>query len=376
MNLNKLYISTAVLAVAAGITYFVKNADSAKPEDPRLGTAIVSNDDLNKVTTLELISGSESMTFRYDADASNWQLQERHNLPADTKKITDLTNQLKETKLQRIASRKPERIADFGFGIDYINLHDADGNSVLSLDLGRETDAGKQLVRFGQEELAFIASDSFSVKGDPVSWLDKTLLKTERDEIRSATFQLENGDTLSVARESENDDWTTEDSLPEGKQLDQGAITRALNRLVSINFIRLAEHSDPEVVGAQEHSYTISYTLADDTTYTITAGRRPEVKVEKEVETTNDEGETITETQEEVETPVGAVFVKISSSDETAPINDYMSRTAFATTSTLYTAAPESLDALLADIPEPEPEPEPESDSEPTEEAVEETAAE
>ncbi|MBD5782412.1 DUF4340 domain-containing protein [Pelagicoccus sp. NFK12] len=356
MNLNKLYISTAVLAVAAGITYFIKNADSSRPEDPRIGTAIVSNDDLNKVAELELISGTESMTFLYDADASNWQLQERYDLPADTKKITDLTNQLKEAKLQRIASRKPERIADFGFGVDYINLNDASGNSVLSLDLGRETDSGKQLVRFGQEELAFIASDSFSVDGDPVSWLDKKLIDVERDAIRSATFQLENGDTLNVARESDTADWTTEDTLPEGKQLNQGAITRAINRLVSINFIRLAEHNDPEVVGAQEHSYTISYTLADDTTYTVTAGRRPEVKVEKEVETTNEEGETVTEMQEEVETPAGAVFVKISSSDAAAPINDYMGRTAFATTGTLYTAAPKELAALLADIPEPEPE--------------------
>ncbi len=367
MNLNKLYISTAVLAVAAGITYFVKNADTSKPEDPRIGSAIVTNDELNSVTELELISGTESMTFQYDADASNWQLQERYSLPADTKKIADLTNQLKETKLERIASRKPERIADFGFGIDYINLNDASGDSVLSLDLGRETDTGKQLVRFGQEELAFIASDSFSVDGDPVSWLDKTLLEVERDAIRSAAFQLENGDTLAVTRDSDTADWTTEDALPEGKQLDQGAITRALNRLVSINFIRLAELSDPEVVGAQEHSYTIRYTLEDGTHYTITAGQRPEVKVEKEVETTNEEGETVTETKEEVETPAGAVFVNIATTAADSLLNDYMSRTAFATTGTLYSAAPKALDELLADIPEPEPEANEKSDQAPTE---------
>lgn len=355
MNLKKLYISTAVLAVAASITYFVKNSDSSKPEDPRIGTALIDNASLNQVTELELISGSESMTFLYDADASNWQLQESYSLPADTKKITDLTNQLKETKLERIASRKPERIADFGFNIDYINLNDASGNSILSLDLGRETENGKQLVRFAQEELALIANDSFSVDGDPVSWLDKTLLSADRDQIRSASFQLENGDILNVTRESDTTDWTTQDTLADGKQLDQGAITRALNSLVSINFIRLADHTDPEVTGAKDHSYTISYTLADATTYTITAGQRPEVKIEKEVETTNEAGETVTETQEEVQTPAGAVFVKIASSTPDAPINEYMTRTAFATTSTLYTSAPKALSELLSDIPEPEP---------------------
>jgi hypothetical protein len=356
MNLKKLYLSTAVLAIAAILTYFVKNADTSQPEDPRIGATLATNDDLNQVAELELISGTESMTFQYDADASSWQLQERYNLPADTQKIANLTNQLKETTLQRVASRNPERIDDFGFGIDHINLHDDTGSSILALDLGRETDSGKQLVRFGQEELAFIASDSFSVDGDPVSWLDKTLIDVERDAIRSATFQLENGDTLSVTRTSDTADWTTQAPLPEGKRLDQGAITRALNRLVSINFIRLTDHTDPQVVGAQDHCYTVHYTLADDTTYTVTAGQRPEVKVEKEVETTNDAGETVTEMQEEVETPAGAVFVEIASSEPGAPINDYMDRTAFATTGALYTAAPKTLDALLTEIPEPEPE--------------------
>lgn len=358
MNLKKLYISTAVLAVAAGITSFIKNADDTRKEDPRVGTTITSNEALDKVTTLEMVSGNESLTFEYDSNVSAWHLQERYSLPADSNKIADLVTQLKEARLERVASRNPKRIADFGFEVDYINLIDSDGNSVLSLDLGRETDNGKQLVRFADEDIAFISSESFSVDGDPISWLEKELIDVERDDIRSATFTLENGDTLSVARESEDADWTTEDALPEGKELDQGAVTRALNRLVNIRFTNLADLTDADFVAAKDNSYTISYTLADDTTYTIQAGRRPEVRVEKEVETTNDDGETVTEMQEEVETEAGPVFAIISSSKSDDPINEYMARTAFATTSTLYTAAPENLDALLADIPEPAPEPE------------------
>ncbi|MBK1877377.1 DUF4340 domain-containing protein [Pelagicoccus mobilis] len=359
MNLNKLYISTAALAVAAGITYFINNADNSQKEDPRVGTSIISNEDLDKVSTLEMISGNESLTFQYDSTVSAWLLQEKYALPADSQKVTDLVTQLKEAKLERVASRNPKRIADFGFEVDYINLIDDSDKSVLSLDLGRETESGKQLVRFADEEVAFISSESFSVDGDPVSWLEKELLSVERDEIRSANFKLENGDTLAVTRESDEADWTSVDTLPEGKQLDQGAITRALNRLVSIRFTNLADLTDPDYVAAKSHSYTIDYTLADGTTYTVLAGQRPEVRVEKEVETTNDAGETVTEMQEEVETDAGSVFVVLSSSKSDDPINEYMSRTAFTASSTLYTAAPESLDTLLADIPESEPTPEP-----------------
>lgn len=355
MNLNKIYLTTAVLAVAAGVTSFVKNADSSTALDPRVGSSIVANEALDDVNTLELISGAESMTFVYDPSASAWQLQERFSLPADTQKITALTNKLKETKLERVASSNPKRISDFGFGVDFINLVDSSGRAVLSLDVGRETDKGKQLVRFGDEQLAFIASDSFSVNGDPVSWLDKSLLKVDRDAIRSASFTLENGEQLSVSRESDTSDWTTQDTLPDGKQLDQGAITRALNRLTTVTFVRLAALDDPEVTEAQKRSYTVRYRLADDTTYTLDVGQRPEVTVEKAVETTNDAGETVTETQKEVETPAGAVIVKISSSKADDPLNGYMAKTAFATTGALYTAAPKTLESLLADIPEPEP---------------------
>lgn len=364
MNLNKLYLTTAILAVAAVITYFVNNADNTRTEDPRVGSAIVNNAQLDSVTTVELISGTESLTFNYNPDVSAWLLQEQLELPADPNKIANLVTQLKEAKLERVASSNPKRIADFGFEVDYINLKDANGASVLSLDLGRETENGKQLVRYADEDVAFISSETFSVDGDPVSWLAKELIEVARDDIRSATFNLENGDTLSVARESAEADWTTADTLPNGKQLDQGAITRALNRLVSLRFTNLVELTNPDYLAAKDHSYTVSYTLADEKTYTIQAGRRPEVRVEKEVETTNDEGETITETQEEVETEAGPVFVTISSSDSEDPINGYMNRTAFATTSSLYTSAPESLDSLLADIPEPQPQPDPQPDPE------------
>lgn len=354
MNLKNLYLSTAVLAVLAVITYFVKNSDSSVPQDPRVGTAIVTNDALDSVATLEMISGTESMTFNFED--GQWYLLEQYNLPAESRQVTDLISKLKETKLERVASTNQKRIADFGFGIDYINLLDDQGQNVLSLDLGRETDSGKQLVRFGDEQVAFIADDTFTVNADPVSWLDKTLVDVESDSIRSASITLLDGETLEVGRETADAEWTTSNELPEGKQLDQSAIDRTLNRATTVRFNKLATLDAPEVTAAAANSYSISYSLEDGTEYSLNIGRRAEVRVEKEVESTNEEGETVTEMEEEVETPAGPVYVKIESSKENDPLNEYMSQTAFATNGTIFTSAPESLDSLLADIPAEEPE--------------------
>ncbi|EDY83901.1 hypothetical protein VDG1235_3528 [Verrucomicrobiia bacterium DG1235] len=359
MNLKILSISTLVLAVLATITYFVKNADNSAPQDPRVGQAIIANEALNSVTTFEMISGNESMTFVKDDASAQWLLQEQYNLPANAKQIADLITQLKDAKLERVASTNPARIADFGFGIDYINLLNANGDSVLSLDLGRETDSGKQLVRYGQENVAFIANDAFTVNGDPTSWLDKTLLEISRDDIRSAAFTLPDGQTLAVSRESDTADWTTSDPLPAGKQLDQGAITRALNRFAKVSFTSLADLTDPEALAAKANSRSLSLTLADSSSYDITLGRRPEVRVMKDVETTNDAGETVTEQREDVETPAGPVFISIKSAKTDDPINEYMTRTAYQAGAFLFTNMPQTLDSLLADAPEPEPEPTP-----------------
>ncbi|MBC2604590.1 DUF4340 domain-containing protein [Pelagicoccus albus] len=355
MNLKKLYLSTAILAVLAFITYFLKNNDSPKVQDQRVGSPILANAQLDKVSTLEMISGSESMTFiRQDG---NWLLQERYQLPADPKQIANLIKQLKDTTLERVASKNPERISDFGFGIDYINLLAEDGASVLSLDLGRETESGKQLVRFGEEEIAFVASEAFGVNGDPVSWLKKSLVSLDRDQIRTLKVSLLDGSSLELSRESEDEDWMATSELPEGMTLDQAAIDRAIGRVSQLNFVNLAELDDPEVLAAAANQVSVTLTMSDETNYTFEIGRRPEVRVEKQVETTNEDGEKISEKQEEVETPAGPVYVKIESSKADDPLNKYMDQTAFATTSTLFTAFPESIEGFLKKAPSDSEEP-------------------
>ena len=81
------------------------------------------------------------------------------------------------------------------------------------------------------------------------------------------------------------------------------------------------------------------------------------MKIEKEVEKEDENGEKTTEMEEEVVTPEGPVYFFISSSDAGDPVNEYMRRSAFEVSSYQFTSLPESLDDLISDAPEPVEEP-------------------
>ncbi|MDQ8205167.1 DUF4340 domain-containing protein [Pelagicoccus sp. SDUM812003] len=354
MNLKKLSLSTCVLAILAIVTYFVKNGDTSMPEDPRIGQGLVDLDTLPKTKSIEIKADDNQFELVMSSKESSWIMPDLHSLPVNMDTLGRFVTRLTDARLERIASRKPERIAELGFGSKSVAFKDENGSVLVSVKLGRETDTGKQIVKYGDEDLAFIADDQFSLNSDPLSWLDKSLLTIDRDAIRSARIELPNGESLSVARDSAEADWTTDDSLPEGKRLDQGAITRALNRFANVSFTQLAELDSDVVSDAAANSASFEITMDDEKSYSISIGRRPEVKTTKEVETENENGETVTETQEEVETPAGPVIIKIESSDGSDPINEYMDETAFEVASYLFSNVPQSLDSLLEDEPETE----------------------
>lgn len=354
MNLKKLYLTTAILAVLAVITYFIKNSDNSAPEDERIGETPLASLTLGDVSTIQIQTEGETLTLAQNEEQTGWLLEERHSLPANLSMLTGLVRKLNDSLIEHVASSNPDRIAELGFGGDSISFQNDAGEALLTLEFGRQTENGKQLMKFADEPRAFIVNSQFSPQSNLDSWLNKKLIEINREDIVTATFTFPDADPLSVARESSEADWTTSTALPEGKELDQGAITRELNRFTSVNFSELRDLDDPELAESQAYSRNLSFGLDDGFSYNITLSQRPEVKVTNEIETTNEEGETVVEEQEEVETPAGPVFISIKSSDPVHPIKQYMSQTAYTVGSFLLDNLPESPDAFLKDIPEPE----------------------
>lgn len=354
MNIKNLYISAGILAVLAIITSFLNRSNNAPLLDERVGSSIVDAASLRDTAKIIVNSDGTEITLVNDPDQKIWILEEKHSLPTSYTRISQLARNVSDAKLQRLVSENPERIATLGFdGGDSVRFVDKMGNDIVAFDLGKETDNGRQFLRYKGEKKAFLVNTTFYIDSSLDSWLEKKLVSFEANEVTGITAILQNGDKLTVTRDNADTDWNTENSLPEKKILNQSSIGQIASRFAGLSFTATADKDDPNVIAAREHSHTFEIRLRDGKSYQYMIGRQPEVKIEREVEKEGDNGEKSTETEEEVITPEGPVYFFVSSSDENDPVNEYMKRSGFEVSAYQFTSLPNSLDALLTDAPEP-----------------------
>ncbi len=357
MNLKNLYISAGILAILAVITSFLKTTDSAPLQDEREKGPLVDESKLAEAFQVRVTGSDGVVTIEKNDADSNWIVKERHDMPVSYSKLSSQVTSVVDASVQRLVTTNPERIESLGFDSkESISFLDKDGNSIMSIDLGRQTDNGRQFFRYQGEEKAFLASSTFRIDDDADSWLAKKLVEVAQDDIRSIKATLENGETIELNREDKDSDWTSETAL-EGKVVDDAAVDRAANRFSNMTFTKTAAKDDELVVAAKENSKSFLLGLADGKTLNFTIGQRPEVKVMKEVEVEGDDGEKKMEMQEEVETEAGPVYIFIESSEAEDHVNEYMAKAAFEVGSYQYTSLPESIATLFKDAPEPDPEP-------------------
>jgi len=354
MNIKNLYISAGVLAVLAIITSFLTRTSNAPLLDDRVGSSVVDAAKLRDTAKIVVETDGETMTLVNDEEKKAWVLEEKHNLPTSYTRISQLARNVSDAKLQRLVSENPERIATLGFeGGDRIRFVDKMGNDIVDFELGKETENGRQFLRYEGEDKAFLVNSTFFIDSNLDSWLEKKLVSFEAEDVTAITAKLQNGDKLSVQRDNADADWTTEESLPEDKVLNQSSIGQIASKFANLSFTATADKDDPNVVAARENSHQFELRMNNGKSYTFTIGRQPEVKIEKEVEKEGENGETTTEIEEEVVTPEGPVYYFISSSDESDPVNEYMSRSAFEVSSYQFTSLPDAMEDLLSDAPEP-----------------------
>lgn len=354
MNIKHLYISAGVLAVLAIITSILTRTSNAPLLDERVGSSLVDAANLRDTAKIIVETEGEKITLVNDEEKKAWVLEEKHNLPTSYTRISQLARNVSEAKLQRLVSENPDRIATLGFeGGDNIQFIDKLGNDIVAFELGKETENGRQFLRYNGEEKAFLVNTTFYIDSNLDSWLEKKLVSFEANEVTAITAELQNGDKLSVTRDNADSDWNTDDSLPEKKILNQSSVGQIASKFAGLSFTATADKDDANVIAARENSHQFDLRLNNGKSYQFAIGRQPEVKIEKEVEKEGENGEKTTEMEEEVITPEGPVYYFISSSDEDDPVNEYMLKSGFEVSAYQFTSLPSSLDALLSDAPEP-----------------------
>ena len=353
MNLKNLYITAGVLAVLAIITSYLNSSNNAPLLDERVGSTVVDESLLRNAAKAIVSDGNQTLNLIADNANNRWTLEEKHSLPVSFDRISQLAQSVTEAKLQRLVSENPDRIAELGFDTgSSISFLDTDGNDIVSIDLGKETDNQRQFLRYQGEEKAFLANTTFSIDSTPDSWLEKTLVSLEAGDVVEIEAKLQYGDEITVTRENADADWQSE-AVPDGKMLNQSSVEQIATRLAELTFSATADNDADAVSAARENSHSFSLTLEDGRSYSYTIGRQPEVSIEKQVEKTGDDGETTTETESEVVLPEGPVYFFIAAADSKDPINGYMESSAFEASSYQYISLSTSMDTLLHDEPEP-----------------------
>lgn len=372
MKLRTLFITVAVLAILSGIVYFVQRPAAAPSTDPRVGQPLVDRPTVEKAQKIRLADQGKTVALARQSDGT-WRVTSYYDLPADFQKLSRFIGELTDAKVDRFVTSNPERLARLEFKDTKIELLDSADKPLWSVTLGKTPDTGGRFLRFGDEPKAYLANLSTWLDTDAKNWADSQLINLKPEDIASIELPFADG-PVTVSRAKKDEPWTA-DKTPAHEKLKEDKITSVLGSLDGIRFSDTVEPADPKVVEAKPHTRTFKLTTFGHKTYTIAFARKPEEKKLKPPAPSTD-GKTgpaalglvkdgkLTDAAKkpgdkkplapEFETiPAGPVFVHITSSDASAPVNALMTKRAFEVSDYIYTGLPEKASDLFEPAPPP-----------------------
>jgi hypothetical protein len=374
MNLRPLIISVSVLVALSAVVWYLRRPAPPASADPRVGQNIVAADVVSQAAEVRISDQGKTVTVKREAE-NRWVVPEYHSFPADFTKLSRLTTDLADAKLQRVVTSRPERIERLEFKGGSIALLDASGKSLWSVSLGRTAEAGGRYVKFGDEQKAYLANLNAWIDVEPKSWVDTTLLSLKPEEVARVEIGfVEKGVPPVVVSRAKKEDAFAAEKAPDGRKLKVETVNSLLSSVGALRFSETTPTDDPQVQAAREHARAIKLTTFDGTAYTVVLGRKPEEKKPKEKpvaaaepaapekaaapeapkEATADQPKPA---EPEFETvPAGPVFAFITSSAKDARINEMMSKRAFQVSEWTVNGLPAKTDDLFEPAPEPKAE--------------------
>ncbi len=275
MKLKPLSLLVASLGVVAGFVYWQNHQPVADPAaDPRVGRPLVAPDTLAALRGLHLVSNNQSITLAADAEGRNWTVPDYHGLPVDFDKLVGFVNALRDAKVARFVSARPDRLERLGFAGDRVELRGPDAQPLLTLHLGKNAETGGRFLKLDDEAKAYLVDLSAWLDTTAKSWARSQLLDVKAADIATVELRFADGSSLVATRNADATGWTAE-NLPEGKELDGTKLDSLVSQLASLRFTDTAEPTAPDAVAAKEHAQTVVVTTKDGTGYTIALGRRP-----------------------------------------------------------------------------------------------------
>ncbi len=344
---------------------------------------------IEQAHTVRLSENGKTVTLT-KSDGGVWHVAEYHDFPADFTKLSRLVSDLTGAKLERLVTQNPERIATLEFKDTGITISDSGNKNSWSITIGKYAEGGGRFVRFDKENKAFLTKLNAYLDVEPKNWADASLLSLKPEDIASVELSFPDGKSITAKRAKKEDAFSS-DAAPTGKRLKTESIASLISSVGTLRFSDTSDLTDPNAVAASAHSRTIRFTTFEGKTVSVSVGRKPEQKIIKAPEAKKDgstgpaalgnvadlaknAGQTATsdtaagaahkaddksgpakaaETTETI--PAGPVFVSISNSDASAPVNALMKKRSFQVYESAFTSLPANEADVFEALPAPAP---------------------
>ena len=372
MKLKQLLLIVALLAAVSALVFIARRPAAQPAADPRLSQPLLSSTTADKIAEIHLSDSGKTLTLKRDP-AGIWRVPAYYDIPGDFPKIARFVSELTETKLSRVVTTNPERIARLEFKDTQITVLDSSAQELEVFNLGKTSDTGGRFLRFGAEAKAYLATLTPYLDLEAKNWAQTELLALKADDIAQIEIPFSSDQRLSFKRTKKDDPWSCS-ATPTGQQLKPDALALTLSALTSLRFTDTTDLADPNALEAKPHEHLYQIVTFDQKIIKITLGRKPEEKKIKPpvadaktglaalgsasdlaqksaAGTPPDPAKPLAPEFETI--PAGPVFITITHSDPAAPVNALMAKRAFQIAEYSFTSLPQK----SADLFEPEPRP-------------------
>ena len=215
--------TAVVVAVAVAATVWRDASLQSTNEPERVFPSLM--DEINAVEGVRV--ESEHGTFRVvRGDDGDWVLPELADYPVEADKVKKLLVSMSVLETLEPRTSDPERHGALGLndptategGAVAVSLVDADGGALAALLVGRDASGNRQAryVRRAGEDQAWLVWRNFDLPGQPMGWLDSSVLDLPRWRVRRFATAHADGEQVLIERELYSDQYFGLQNVPDG----------------------------------------------------------------------------------------------------------------------------------------------------------------
>jgi len=275
MKTKPLFLTVCSLAVVALLAYWISGRDTST-SDPAAsrnpGERLLDPELFQEITEIRLSdnSGENQTVLRKEGDS--WILPNHFGLPVDFDKLTRLTNDLIDAKIERFVTAQSTSLERLNLGQASAQFFSGDSET-WSFEIGDSAQSGGRFVRINNEEAAYLTRGYLSIDSNQENWSVKRPLQLEEREIARVEIEVD-GETLVFSRTEASSDFVGE-NLAENERAKSREISSLLRTLLNARFTEAIDPENPDAQAAREHSLPVTLEEFGGTRYTLEIGRRP-----------------------------------------------------------------------------------------------------